>query len=278
VSASTAPITFTLDLEDYAPAGTPARANAIVPRVLELLSEHAVTGTFFIVGELAEAEPALVRTIAGAGHEIALHAYRHVPLPRLDPATFRAEAKRGRDVLEDLAGAAVTGFRAPTFSLVPESRWAVDELTDLGFAYSSSVLPARSPLYGWPGLLRRPFCWPTGLVELPCPVTSFGPRLANPYLGGVYFRVLPWSAVRVGLARSHPDEVLWLYCHPYDFDPDEPFVPRGDVGRIGNRLLWLNRSRMATRVGRVLAGRAGDPLNARAERVRADPLTPTRSP
>jgi peptidoglycan-N-acetylglucosamine deacetylase len=273
VSSSRAPITFTLDLEDYAPAGTPARANLIVPRVLELLSEHAVTGTFFIVGELAEAEPALVRAIAAAGHEIALHGYRHVPLPRLDPPTFRADTARGRALLEDLAGAPVTGFRAPTFSLVPESRWAVDELTELGFAYSSSVLPARSPLYGWPGQPRHPFRWPGGLVELPCPVAevgAFGRRVANPYLGGVYFRVLPWTAVRLGLARSRADEVLWLYCHPYDFDPDEPFVPRGDVGRLGNRLLWLNRSRMARRVARVLAGRAGPPLRTRAEIVPAE--------
>src|SRR5262249_48267159 len=129
---SRAPITFTLDLEDYAPAGTPARANVIVPRVLELLAEHAVTGTFFVVGELAEAEPALVRAIASGGHEVALHGYRHVPLPQLEPATFRAETARGRALLEDVTGAPVTGFRAPTFSLVPETRWAVDELTEMG--------------------------------------------------------------------------------------------------------------------------------------------------
>jgi peptidoglycan-N-acetylglucosamine deacetylase len=261
------PITFTLDLEDYAPSGTPARANLVVPRVLELLAEHAVVGTFFVVGELAAAEPSLVRTIADAGHEIALHAYRHVPLPRLTPAEFRADTTRGRALLEDISGRAVTGFRAPTFSLVPASRWAVDELTELGFTYSSSVLPARSPLFGWPGQPRHPFRWPGGLVELPCPVASFGAHLANPYLGGVYFRVLPWPAVRLGLARSRPDEVLWLYCHPYDFDPDEPFIARSDVGRIGNRLLWLNRSGMAARVARVLAGRSGPPLGERAQTV-----------
>ena len=259
-----APITFTLDLEDYAPAGAPARALAIVPRVLELLAEHGARGTFFVVGEFAEAEPALVRTIAAAGHEVALHGYRHVPLPRLTPEVFRSETAHGRAVLEDLCGTVVTGYRAPTFSLVPDSRWAVEELTDLGFVYSSSVLPARSPLFGWPSQPRHPYRWPTGLVELPCPVFAVGSHLANPYLGGVYFRVLPWPAVRLGLARSSHDELLWLYCHPYDFDPEEPFVPRGDVGRFGNRLLWLNRGGMAARVARVLAGRAGQPLGVRA--------------
>ena len=259
-----APITFTLDLEDYAPAGTPARANLIIPRVLELLAEQGAAGTFFVVGVFAESEPDLVKTIAAAGHEVALHAYRHVPLTQLTPEVFRADTARGKALLEDLTGQAVTGFRAPTFSLVPESRWAVDELAAAGFTYSSSVVPARSPLYGWPGQPRHPYRWPNGLVELPCPVASFGSLLVNPYLGGVYFRVLPWPAVTLGLVRSRPEEILWLYCHPYDFDPEEPFVPRGDVGRIGNRLLWLNRAGMAARVARVLNGRSGEPLGVRA--------------
>ena len=267
MTAEAAPITFTLDLEDYAPAGTPARALAIVPGVLELLAELGARGTFFVVGEFAEGEPALVKTIAAAGHEVALHGYRHVPLPNLSPATFRSETARGRDVLQDLCGVAVSGYRAPTFSLVPSSRWAVDELTELGFTYSSSVLPARSPLFGWPGQPRHPYRWPGGLLELPCPVASFGAHVANPYLGGVYFRVLPWTAVRLGLARSQANELLWVYCHPYDFDPEEPFVPRGDVGRFGNRLLWLNRAGMAARVARVLTGRAGEPLAVRARAI-----------
>ena len=66
---------------------------------------------------------------------------------------------------------------------------------------------------------------------------------------------------------ARPDEVLSPHCHPYDFDPDEPFVPRGDVGRFGNRLLWLNRSGMAARVARVLGGRAGAPLQVRAQTI-----------
>jgi polysaccharide deacetylase family protein (PEP-CTERM system associated) len=261
------PITFTLDLEEYAPVGTPARSIAIIPRVLDLLDELGALGTFFVVGEFAESEPTLVKTIAAAGHEIALHGYRHIPLPQLTPETFRTETIRGRELLEDLSGTAVTGYRAPTFSLIPETEWAVAELADLGFTYSSSVLSARSPLFGWPGAPRHPYRWPDGLVELPCPVTSIGPRLANPYLGGVYFRVLPWPAVRWGLARSRPNEILWLYCHPYDFDPGEPFNPRGDVGRFGNRLLWINRSGMRARVTRLLTGRAGAPLGVRAQSV-----------
>ena len=118
--------------------------------------------------------------------------------------------------------------------------WATDVLAELGFRYSSSVLPARSPLYGYPGRPRTPHRWPSGLLELPCPVADVGP-VTNPYLGGIYFRVLPWTAVRYGLSHAHPDEMLWAYCHPYDFDPGEPFQKRPDLGPWKSRLQWINR-------------------------------------
>jgi len=256
-------ITFTLDVEDYSgPLGAP-RAPKITREVVAFLAERSVRATFFVVGELGEEHPDLVRDIAAAGHEVALHAYRHDPLPDVPEAEFRADTERGKKLLEDLAGREVLGFRAPTFSLVPRSAWVTDVLAELGFVYSSSLLPARSPLYGWPGQPRVPFRWPSGLLELPCPVTTVG-RVANPYLGGVYFRVLPWRAVEYGLRRSLPGELLWTYCHPYDFDPDEPFSRRPGLSRAKSRLLWLNRRRMYARTARLLALGAAPPL---AERV-----------
>ena len=138
--------------------------------VLDFLDAREVRGTFFVVGETAEAHPELVREVAARGHEVGLHGWRHQPLTELTADAFRADAQRGKDLLEELTGAPVLGFRAPTFSLVPESRWAVDVLADTGFTYSSSVLPARSPLFGDPTLPTTPFRWPNGLVELPCPV------------------------------------------------------------------------------------------------------------
>ena len=259
-----APITFTLDLEDYAPVGT-ARALTIVPHVLELLAEHG------------RDRHVLRRRRARGGRAGAREDDRgrgprdraaRVPARSASAAVtgnFRSETARGRDVLEDLAGAAVTGYRADVLarSRVALGRRRAHRARLHVLVERAARRAARSS--AGPGQPRHPYRWPGGLVELPCPVASFGPHLANPYLGGVYFRVLPWPAVRLGLARSRPDEVLWLYCHPYDFDPDEPFVPRGDVGRLGNRLLWLNRSGMAARIARVLAGRAGLPLGVRAE-------------
>lgn len=258
-------ITFTLDIEETVAPGTPRRAADVTRGVLEALGELGVRGTMFMVGEVAEQEPQLVRDIVAGGHEIALHGWEHAPLPSIGPARLAEHLKRGRDVLEQLAQQRVAGFRAPTFSLVPDAHWALDLIAEAGFTYSSSVLPARSPLWGDPSSPRHPFRWPNGLLELPCPVATFG-RVANPYLGGVYFRVLPWAMVRWGLSQAAADEVLWLYCHPYDFDPDEPFRARPELGRY-SRLMWLGRRRMLRRVERVLVGRAGAPLRERADEL-----------
>lgn len=256
-------VTFTLDVEDYAGPLDPPRAPKITRDVIAFLAERGVRGTFFVVGELAQQHPDLVRDIAAAGHEIGLHAFRHEPLPSLEPGTFRTDSIRGKALLEDLCGSEIVGFRAPQFSLVESTVWAAEILAEVGFRYSSSVLPARSPLYGFPGQPRVPYRWPSGLVELPCPVVSFGP-FPNPYLGGVYFRVLPWRAIRYGRRRSQPAEILWTYCHPYDFDADEPFRRRPGLGLAKSRLLWLNRRGMYGRIARLLESGAAPPL---AERV-----------
>ena len=160
------------------------------------------------------------------------------------------------------------GFRAPTFSLVESTVWATDVLAELGFGYSSSVLPARSPLYGYPGRPRTPYRWPSGLLELPCPVADVGP-ITQPVPRR---HLLPRAAVdrRCGTAwrRAHPDEMLWAYCHPYDFDPGEPFQKRPDLGPWKSRLQWINRTRMFDRVDRLVRDRAR-PRPPLAERVDA---------
>lgn len=266
----TPPITFTLDLEDHRPnTDAPIRYPAVTRTLLAKLADVDVLGTVFVVGELAMDCPELVSEVASLGHEVALHGLRHVPLTEIEPRAFSEQVKEGKARLEEIAGREVVGFRAPMFSLVRESRWAVDGLLDAGFAYSSSVLPARSPLFGEPTFPAQPFCWTGGLVELPCPVARVGPAKV-PFLGGVYLRALPWWLVRTFLGRRHDDETLWTYCHPYDFDPDEPFWVVPEAGRVGSRLLWYGRRRAFDRIAALLEGRSGGPLS-----VRAAALAPT---
>ena len=256
-------VTFTLDLEDHRPSDDVAeRFPAITRRVLDFLDERTVRGTFFVVGEVADRHPALVREVAERGHELGLHGWDHTPLTELDDRQLRDGATRGKELLEQVGGRPVRGFRAPTFSLVRSSRWAMDVLADVGFTYSSSVLPARNPRFGDPTLPITPFCWPSGVVELPCPVGRVG-TIGLPYLGGVYLRALPHFLSRAaGNAFGH-DVFLWLYCHPYDFDPDEPYWVVPGLGHLGSRLLWYNRRSMFSKVDAALRGRVAPPLGER---------------
>lgn len=257
------PITFTLDLEDHrAPDSYDERYPSLTRRVLEFLGHRGVRGTFFVTGEIAERAPELVREVASAGHELGFHGWHHTPLTRLTAVQLRADAKRGKALLEDVSGTPVIGFRAPLFSLVPESQWAVDVLAELGFTYSSSVLPARNPLFGDPTAPATAFRWPNGLVELPCPVARIA-GIGLPYLGGVYLRALPTPVPATARRMFGRNQMLWLYCHPYDFDTEESFWVAPEIGRLGSRLLWYNRRRMFAKVDALLRAGVAPPLGER---------------
>ena len=245
-------ISFTLDLEDHRPdESIEPRFGAVTDELLRDLDEWGVTGTVFVVGEVARDDPDLVARVAARGHEIGLHGASHTPLPEVGPNVFRTVTAEAADRLAQLVQAEVQGFRAPIFSLVPKSAWAPEILSELGFKYSSSVLPARNPLFGWPQAPRTPFRWPSGLIEIPSPVFGFGP-FTLPLLGGTYLRAAP-SPVIGWAAKRAPDHA-WLYSHPYDFDPDEPRWVVPEVGRLGSRVLWWGRSAMKARVGQLVAG------------------------
>ena len=267
-------VSFTLDLEDLrTSAAQELRFPTVTHTVLDLLAEHDVRASVYVVGELIADHVGLIARIADDGHELGLHSWRHVPLETLGPDAFREDLKRGRDALEQAGGTAVTGYRAPMMSLVPQTSWAVDLIAETGFAYSSSILPVASPMYGWPGLPRRPFLWSNGLVELPCPVVTLGP-VSVPFLGGTYLRLLPSLVRRFGLRRAADEEALWAYCHPWEFDPDEAFYRYDHASWLTSRIGWVNRRGMTRRIRSILRAGSGPPLGEIAAAVARDDTAP----
>ncbi len=268
------PLTITFDLEDNRrdPAQEP-RFVAMTERFLAFLERHAIRATVFVVGELARSHPELIRRVAASGHEIGLHGLRHVTLGEIGPERLRSELDEGRALLEDVTQTRVLGFRAPIFSLTPQTAWALDDLAASGFTYSSSVLPAANPLHGWPDAPRTPFRWTNGLVELPCPVAGAG-RALIPFLGGIYLRYVPAAASTRLVARLDDDAVAWSYSHPYDLDADEPFFVLPHAGWLTSRILHTRRAATLPRLERLLAaaGGAAPPLAERLAGIRDSPL------
>lgn len=252
---SISPVLFTLDVEDHTQKYSPdGRYVSNTLQLLEGLGAAGVRGTCFFVGRVAEAAPELVREAVSHGHEIACHSWAHRPLDMDEPINFRNETLRAKLILEDLSGKQVTGFRAPIFSLIPRTLWALDVLHELGFTYSSSVLPASNPLYGFKQAPRFPFKWTCGLAELVCPVADIGPARL-PYLGGVYFRYLPLPLIRQLQARN-AGTCNWTYCHPYDFDYEEPFVRFAGANLATSLLLWFNRRSALEKLKRILGDKS----------------------
>jgi hypothetical protein len=128
---------------------------------------------------------------------------------------------------------------------------------------------------GWPDAPRRPFAWPSGVLELPVPVGRFGPLLL-PFLGGMYLRWLPPWRLRT-LVRSwvleNGDAHLWSYCHPYDLDASEGLVRRADAGLAGSVMLWLNRGTTLPRLEGLLRGRRSESFATRLAALRAGAAT-----
>jgi polysaccharide deacetylase family protein (PEP-CTERM system associated) len=205
--------------------GFDSRVEASTDRILARFAEAGIQATFFTLGWVAERHPSLVRRIVSAGHELASHGHQHELVHRIGEVRFRADILRAKHVLEDVAGVAVRGYRAPTFSVgTAITPWAHRILAEAGYAYSSSVFPMRHDLYGAPEAPRAPHRPdPRGVTELPMTTLDvLGRRL--PCAGGGWFRLAPYPLFRTALRRvnrtdQHPG---MFYFHPWEIDPGQP--------------------------------------------------------
>ena len=219
-------------------------------RILEILDRHQTRATFFVLGWVAEKCPALVKEIAGAGHEIASHGYGHELIYKLTPEEFHSDILRSKKSLESISGKSVCGYRAPSFSIVPETKWAFDILKDTGFLYDSSIFPTSfHNRYGFNGASSSPFRYDNGLVEIPLSTYSFC-RVNFPVGGGGYFRLFPYFVFRNFLKKlNNQGKSAVLYLHPWELDAHQPRMKI----RFNYRLRhYINLEKTEWRLGKLL--------------------------
>ena len=233
-------------------ATTPSRVAVSTARILDLFASRGVSGTFFVLGWVAERHPALVRRIVDDGHELASHGYDHTRVDRLSPEAFRSDVVRTKAILENLVGVRVRGYRAPSYSINGGNLWALDVLQETGHVYSSSVYPIQHDLYGMPEAPRTPFrVRAEGILEIPVTtVALLGRNL--PCGGGGYFRLLPYPLFRWALKRVNKKECHagMFYFHPWELDPDQPRVHAAPLKSRFRH--YLNLGVMEERLGRLL--------------------------
>jgi polysaccharide deacetylase family protein (PEP-CTERM system associated) len=257
---------FTVDVEEYfqvrALEGVvsrdewsrwPLRLDQSMPVLLDQLRKANATGTFFVLGWVAEHSPEIVRRIAEAGHEVASHGYWHRRVMTMTPAEFREDVRSSKRALEDLAGAPVLGFRAPNFSITPGCEWAFDILLEEGYRYDSSVFPIHRPGYGSPSAPRVPHMLvrPSGaLAEFPLATTSVL-GFAVPAAGGGYLRQFPFAVIRRAFSEASARGIpATFFIHPWELDPGQPRLKVPLLTRIRH---YRGLASTTQRIGRLLA-------------------------
>jgi polysaccharide deacetylase family protein (PEP-CTERM system associated) len=240
---------LTVDVEDYFHVSAfsecidqkdwdsyPLRVEKNTRRLLDLFDQHGVKATFFVLGWVAERTPGLVREIAGRGHEVACHGYSHQLVYSQKPEVFREETLRSKSLLEEIIQSPVRGYRAASYSITEQSRWALDILAEAGFDYDSSIFPVYHDRYGIPDADAYPHQLETPkgrqLVEFPLSTARiFNYRL--PVAGGGYFRLYPYALTKAGLSQINQRQKPFIfYLHPWEIDTAQPKISAGWKSRF----------------------------------------------
>jgi polysaccharide deacetylase family protein (PEP-CTERM system associated) len=232
----------------------PRRAPLIVPWILEQLAAAGSRGTFFVLGWTAERDPDMVREINAAGHEVAAHSWIHRRVDAISPDEFRDAIRKSKALLEDIIGAPVTGYRAPSFSISPGVEWAFDILLEEGYSYDSSVFPIDlGPGYGYRGASRDPH-WlkrEAGLLGEVPPLTIQAFDRRFPAAGGAYLRLLPFALVKGALRQAETRGAPGtLYIHPWDLDPE--LEPLGTLPALLRLRLYGGSARARRRLAKLI--------------------------
>jgi len=264
------PPLVTIDIEDWFqsewnrdfPVSSGSADN--VRHLLDLLDELDLKVTLFVLGKFAETFPHLIQDAHERGHEIGSHGHGHIPIFTQTPDEFRVDVQHSQHLLEDLIGDEVRGYRAPDFSIVQDSLWALGILSELNFKYDSSIFPVKRDRYGipsWPISPRRvSLDGGMSILEFPIAAIKFG-GINWPIGGGGYHRLIPGFLSRFLASKAMEKAPYIFYCHPFEFNASELWnseynIPlftrlhqglgrgcfearfRGFVGRFGGGKVW----------------------------------------
>ena len=270
---------LTVDVEDYFQVAAfennvsanewdqyECRVEANTHAILDLFAANQVKATFFIVGWIAERYPDLILEIDSQGHEIGCHSYWHKKIYDLTPEQFKEDTRKAKEILEQIIGKPIQGYRAPSYSITRKSLWALDILADLGFRYDSSIFPVYHDNYGIPDAPRFPYrLEEQGMMEFPISTVRF-PPLNLPIAGGGYFRFLPYWLTRLALQRVNRKEKqpYIFYFHPWEIDPDQPRMQGASCKSRFRH--YLNLGRTIGRLQRLLNDFSFRPIMPALER------------
>lgn len=247
--------------------------------------------TFFILGWNADRYPALVREIHARGHEVACHGYAHKCIFNQTQREFREDVRKAKEVLENITGVQVIGYRAPTYSITSDTVWALEVLFELGFRYDSSIFPIKHDVYGFPKAPRFPFYIDFTNDDLPFqlknpeymdqidnpekgntgtpptnqqllgpdarfiefPVSTITLLGCNlPFCGGGYFRLFPYWYARWGLNKINKRFKKPAIFYIHPWELD-PEIPKIDAPSPFSKFrTYVNLERTAMRFKRLL--------------------------
>ena len=240
---------MTVDVEDYYQVSAfneviayneweeyESRVEKNTNNILDIFDDNNTKSTFFVLGWVAERYPHIVREIYKRGHEVACHGYSHQLIYNQSRSEFKEETLRAKQILEEITGSAVIGYRAASYSITKNSLWALEILAESGFKYDSSIFPIVHDRYGIPTAPREPHIIKMknelSIIEFPLSTYKIlGMRL--PVSGGGYFRLYPYQFTRHALKTINRQNNLFVfYLHPWEIDPQQPKIRASRLSRF----------------------------------------------
>ena len=203
-----------------------SRVHESTKKILNLLKKHDTRATFFVLGWIAERCPELIREIEQHGHEIGVHGYQHLLLTEITPLEFEKDLAIAIETLKNCGVAQrVIGFRAPSFTVVAQTQWALEILEKYEIQYDSSVFPlAFHPDYGCASAPLAPYKITPGIHEFPLSCLELG-GIRFPFSGGAYFRLMPYAYTRYCIEKCNTGgRPMIFYIHPWELDAQQPRV------------------------------------------------------